>query len=249
MTSTRLPGKVLHEVLGRPLLFYHLSRLRKSRHIDALVVATTVNAADDPIVDYCAAEGFKIFRGDEQDVLSRYEGAVQAFGGCAETVVRVTSDCPLIDAEVIDGAIDFYLAGQPELDYVAVDGTRFPHGLDAEIFRRSALAAAATEATDPAEREHVTPFIYRRQPRFRCGSYTIDEAHGHNRWCVDEPADFELVRRMLEALVPQNPDFGWRDAIRLLDQNPDWRDINGRVEQKQSADILLRSGVKNPEKR
>lgn len=235
MTSTRLPGKVMQEVLGAPLLYYHLSRLKRSRLIDRLVVATTVNASDDVIADYCDRMGIAVFRGDEHDVLSRYEGAVEAFGEGADIVVRVTSDCPLIDPEIVDATIEAYLAGQPEVDYVAVDNSRFPRGLDAEVFRREALSEAARQASDPAEREHVTPYIYRRPTRFSCATYTIPENLGSHRWCVDEPADFELIRRMLEALVPLKPDFGWRDGLRLLAENPDWSLLNAAVAQKHLA--------------
>ena len=232
MTSTRLPGKVLREVLGRPLLYYHLSRLQRARHIDRLVVATTVNATDDPIEEFCDRMGVAVFRGDEQDVLSRYVGAVEAFGEGAETVVRVTSDCPLIDPGIVDAAIELYCEGQPELDYMAVDNSRYPRGLDAEVFRRSALMAAAREGVAGAEREHVTPFIYRRPERFNCAKYPAPGDFGHHRWCVDEPADFELIGRMIEALVPEKPEFNWHDCLAVLAENPEWAEINAGVEQK-----------------
>jgi spore coat polysaccharide biosynthesis protein SpsF len=235
MTSTRLPGKVMREVLGQPLLYYHLSRLKRARLVDSLVVATTVNASDDVIASYCDKMKIPVFRGAEHDVLSRYEGAVEKFGAGAEIVVRVTSDCPLIDPEIVDATIQAYLSGQPDVDYVAVDNSRFPRGLDVEVFRRKALSAAAAEATEAAEREHVTPFIYRRKGRFSCATYTTPENHGGNRWCVDEPADFELIRRILEGLAPLKPDFGWRDCLQLLRENPDWSRLNAEVEQKHLA--------------
>ena len=235
MTSTRLPGKVLREVLGRPLLHYHLSRLQRARHIDRLVVATTVNATDDPIVEFCNGMGISVFRGDEHDVLSRYVGAVEAFGDGAEIVVRVTSDCPLIDPAIVDATIEAYVAGQPEMDYVAVDNSRFPRGLDAEVFRRSALMEAACEGVAAAEREHVTPFIYRRPERFACGKYPSPGDFGHHRWCVDEPADFELIRRIIEVLAPVKPEFDWRDCLALLEENPEWSALNAEVEQKHLA--------------
>ncbi len=244
MTSTRLPGKVLMPVLGEPLLYYHLSRLQRSKLIDQLVVATTVNATDDPIDRYCRSLGVPVFRGDEADVLSRYDGAVKELGEGADVVIRVTSDCPLIDPEVVDDLAAMFINANPALDYAAIDGTRFPHGLDAEIFRRACLEEAMSKAIDPAEREHVTPYIYRRPGRFICGSHTMQEDHHDNRWCVDEPADLTLVSKIIEELYPENPNFGWRDCVRILDDNPAWRALNAKVEQKQSADLLLRSGAK-----
>lgn len=235
MTSTRLPGKVMQEVLGQPLLYYHLLRLKRCRLIDRLVVATTVNASDDVIAAYCAKIDVPVFRGDEHDVLSRYAGAVEACGAGAEIVVRVTSDCPLIDPEIVDATIETYLSGQPGVDYVAVDNSRFPRGLDAEVFGRDALFQAAREAVDQPEREHVTPFIYRRPDRFSCATYTTPEDHGSLRWCVDEPDDFELIRRIIEALYPLKPDFGWRDCLRILSENPEWSLLNAGVAQKHLA--------------
>ena len=237
MTSTRLPGKVMQQVLGQPLLHYHLSRLASARLVDCLVVATTVNASDDVIAEYCAGLGIPVFRGSEHDVLARYEGAVEAFGADAEIVVRVTSDCPLIDPEIVDATIEAYLSGQPEVDYVAVDNSRFPRGLDAEVFRRSALSEAAREAVDPAEREHVTPFIYRRPDRFSFAAYTTPEHYGTYRWCVDEPADFELIRRIIEALMPEKPEFRWRDCLQVLSEHPDWCLLNAEVAQKHLAPL------------
>jgi spore coat polysaccharide biosynthesis protein SpsF len=237
MTSSRLPGKVMKEVLGQPLIYYHLSRLMCARLVDRLVVATTVNKTDDILADYAESLGISVFRGDEQDVLGRYEGAVQAYGNEAQIVVRVTSDCPLIDPEIVDGVIEAYLAGQPELDYIAVDNSRFPRGLDVEVFRKGLLSKAAAAATDPAEREHVTPFIYRRPQQFSCDSYSIPENYGSNRWCVDEPADFELIRRILEAVYPINPTFTWRDCMAILDENPEWRVLNAVVQQKPLAPL------------
>ncbi len=241
MTSTRLPGKVLMEAAGRPLLAHHLGRLARCRRIDALVLATTVNAADDPVADLAESLGATVFRGDEQDVLSRYAGAAAAAG--AEVVVRVTADCPLIDPVLVDLAVAAFLAGReerPPLDYLNVDVGRFPRGLDAEVFTRAALDEAAAVAADPAEREHVTAYIYRRPDRFRLGAPLGPEpeaagaadAVAGQRWCVDEPADLLLVRRLLEALLPGRPDFGWQDCCNVLRDHPHWVGINRDVRQR-----------------
>ncbi|MBY6265781.1 spore coat protein [Azospirillum sp. 412522] len=241
MTSTRLPGKVLMPAAGRPLLAHHLGRLSRTPGLDAVVLATTVNAADDPVAECAQGLGVTVFRGDEQDVLGRFAGAAALAG--ADLVVRVTADCPLIDPALVGRLIaafrESHSTGQP-LDYLSIDSTRYPRGLDAEIFPRRLLDEATANATDPAEREHVTPYIYRRPDRFRLGMALAPDAVMEpeefpldgQRWCVDEPADYELVRRLLEALLPATPGFGWQDCCKLLRDHPDWVDINRSVRQK-----------------
>ncbi|WP_029010442.1 cytidylyltransferase domain-containing protein [Azospirillum halopraeferens] len=232
--STRLPGKVLMEAAGAPLLAHHLNRLRRCRSVDAVVLATTVRPDDDPVADLAGRLGVAVFRGDEADVLGRFAGA--AAMADADVVVRVTADCPLIDPVLVDRAVALFHAGRartPPVDYVAIDTTRFPRGLDAEVFTRAALDTAAAEATDPAEREHVTPFLYRRPDRFRLGEPLAPEGPPRPlRWCVDEPADFDLVSRLLEALMPGTPDFGWQDCCNLMHNHPEWAGINRDVGQR-----------------
>jgi spore coat polysaccharide biosynthesis protein SpsF len=230
MGSTRLPGKVLLPALGRPLLEWHLMRLARARRIDRLVVATTTETQDAPIVALCRSLGVAVFRGSESDVLARYAGAAAEHG--AATVVRVTSDCPLIDPDLVDGVIAAYLAA--EVDYMALDTTGFPRGLDTEVFSRRALDEAVAEARDAAEREHVTPYIYRRPQRFKLAHFRA-ETPVPGRWCVDEPADYELVRHVIEALGAEGPGFSWRDCAALLDAHPEWRDLNSAVAQKKLA--------------
>ncbi|TWA87424.1 spore coat polysaccharide biosynthesis protein SpsF [Azospirillum brasilense] len=231
MTSTRLPGKVLIEAAGKPLLAHHLGRLARCRTLDALVLATTVNGTDDPVAELAAALGATVFRGDEQDVLGRFAGAAAMAG--ADVVVRVTADCPLIDPALVDRVVSAFLDAAPPLDYLSLDVTRFPRGLDAEVLTRAALDTAAAGATEPAEREHVTAHLYRRPERFRVGAPLAPEDGSviDQRWCVDEEADLELVRRLLGALLPENPDFGWQDCCKVLRDHPEWADLNGSVRQ------------------
>ncbi|MBP2230501.1 spore coat polysaccharide biosynthesis protein SpsF [Azospirillum agricola] len=239
MTSTRLPGKVLLEAAGKPLLVHHLERLRRTPGLDAVMLATTVNATDDPLVACAGALGVPVFRGDEQDVLGRFAGAAALAG--ADIVVRVTSDCPLIDPDLIGALVAAFLKGReetPPIDYRSIDVTLHPRGLDAEILTRAALDEAARLATDPDEREHVTPYVYRRPDRFRLGvplapaGGSHGGSHGGYRWCVDEAADYDLVRRLLERLYPVNPRFGWQDCCKILAEHPDWMDINRSIRQK-----------------
>jgi spore coat polysaccharide biosynthesis protein SpsF len=231
MTSTRLPGKILKPVLGKTLLEYQLERLARVNNADGLVIATTTNETDQPIVDLCNALAVPVSRGSEADVLSRYYEAAMAHQ--ADVVVRVTSDCPLIDTAVVSEIIGFYLAHADEYDYVSntLDRT-YPRGLDTEVFSFKLLEQAHREAIQPDEREHVTPFIYRNPQRYRLHQVKQSVDHSAERWTVDTPEDFELIRRILEALYPQNPTFGQADVLALLDVHRDWRALNATIEQK-----------------
>lgn len=231
MTSTRLPGKILKPVLGKTLLEYQLERLAQVSNADGIVVATTTNETDQPIVDLCNALAVPVSRGSEADVLSRYYEAAMAHQ--ADIVVRVTSDCPLIDSAVVSEIIGFYQAHADEYDYVSNTLVRtYPRGLDTEVFPFKLLEQAHREAIQPDEREHVTPFIYRNPHRYRLHQVKQSVDHSAERWTVDTSEDFELIRRILEALYPQNPTFGQTDVLALLDAHPDWRALNATIEQK-----------------
>ncbi|NOZ43216.1 MAG: NTP transferase domain-containing protein [Alphaproteobacteria bacterium] len=229
MTSSRLPGKILEKVCGRTLLDYHLSRLSRSRLIDRLVVATTVNSADDSIAEFCRSRDVACVRGSEHDVLARYFQVTEKFP--ADIIVRVTSDCPLIDPDLLDQVVRYFLDHRDHYDYVTLKGEDFPRGLDVEVFSYPALAKAFRYGHLPHEREHVTPYIYRRDSEYRCGYLPSVEKLGHHRWCVDEAADLDLVSRILTAFGGRD-DFSWRECLTLLDNNPAWLEINHHVRQK-----------------
>ena len=166
MTSTRLPGKVLKEVMGKSLLEYQIERLQRAKLADGIVIATTSNDTDQPIVELCERLDVACFRGSEHDVLARYHDAATLHQ--ANTVVRVTSDCPLIDPAVIDQLICFYLEHVEEYDYVTNCLKRtYPRGMDVEVFSFRVLHEAFMEAVEQEEREHVTPFIYHHPERYR----------------------------------------------------------------------------------
>jgi len=230
MNSTRLPAKVLRPILGKPLLWWHLTRLRRARNLDGVVVATTEAPGSDPIAQIAQDLGIPVHRGSEQDVLARFAGAAAMAG--AATIVRVTSDCPLIDPVLVDQVIEEYLAHRPATQYTSLDVERFPRGFDTEVFSRAALDAATDEAVDPFEHEHVTPFIWRRPERFGVRQLTTAEPIGRYRLCVDEPADFVLATRLIEALAPERPDFGWRDCVALLDRDPALSALNAHIRQR-----------------
>ena len=231
MTSTRLPGKVLKEVQGKSLLAYQIERLRKVKLADTIVVATTVNATDDPIVRFCTDEDVDFYRGSEQDVLARYMGAARKCG--ASVIVRVTSDCPLIDPEVVDHVISRFARAAGRADYVSNTLLRtYPRGLDTEVFSYKVLEEAFSRASEPTEREHVTPYIYGRPERFCLLNVAQDTDLSAHRWTVDTKEDFELIRLMLESMYPLKPDFRMRDCLELLEEHPEWVAINRDIEQK-----------------
>lgn len=237
MTSTRLPGKVLREVLGKPLLAYQVERLRRVKLADGIVLATTTNPTDEPLAVFAQQEGLPCFRGEELDVLGRYYGAAQMVQ--ARTVVRVTSDCPLIDPDIIDQVIRNYQE-HPEVAYVSNTLQRsFPRGLDVECFSFEALQEAWQEAKEPYEREHVTPYLY-QQERFKTLGMVSPADYSQHRWTVDTPEDFELIRLLLEAIYPQQPQFSWQDILRLQEQHPQWREINAHVEQKKLTEAQVK---------
>ncbi|HVS54017.1 MAG TPA: aminotransferase class III-fold pyridoxal phosphate-dependent enzyme [Opitutaceae bacterium] len=226
MQSTRLPGKVLADVHGEPLLAWVVRRARQARTIDMVVVATSDLPADDQIVRFCRDEGVAHFRGSESDVLDRFYGAAQAFA--AEVVVRITADCPLIDPTVIDQVVQAF--HENEVDYASTGLiATFPDGLDVEVFRADALQQAWEQARKPSEREHVTPYL-RTAPQFR--RYNVESGFGaklaEERWTVDEPQDLEFVRAVSTALAGR-PDFTMHDVLEILQQQPAIRKIQSKA--------------------
>jgi spore coat polysaccharide biosynthesis protein SpsF len=186
MASTRLPGKILKTVIGKTLLEYQLERLQRVKLADRIMIATTVKEQEQPIVDLCQKIGVAYFRGSEEDVLARYYGAAQECR--ADVVVRITSDCPIIDPAVIDRVIGFHLDHQREFDYVTntlEPELTYPRGMDTEVFSFQALQEAYLEATDQPEREHVTVFIKRRPQRYRLANVPYHQDFSRYRWTVD----------------------------------------------------------------
>ncbi len=230
MGSTRLPGKVLLDLAGKPMLERIVSRCRQASTLDEVLVATTTQPADDRIADLCAAHNWPGFRGSEDDVLDRYYRA--ALQQQAEIVVRITGDCPLIDPEVIDLTVKKFLE-HGALDYASnsLDRITFPRGLDVEVMSFNALTRAWHEDHNPAWREHVTPYIYRHPEKFRLLSVTNEVDYSHLRWTVDTPADLALVRKIYEHFG--GDDFSWRQVLALLAQHPQWLEINRYVAQKE----------------
>ena len=247
MTSTRFPGKVLAELDGQPMLSYMLKRVLRSKSLAQVVVATTTNDTDAPIIDLCDNLGVRTYRGDEFDVLGRYAAASEMVD--ADILVRLTADCPLMDPLLIDHAVNLFQAS--EYDYLsnAIELT-YPDGLDIEVFAKSALLKAHREATLPFHREHVTPYmrsgVYTDIPtgEFRTGTFSAQADFSHLRWTVDTSDDLRRIR----ALVRQLPDnYGWMDALSVLTRRPEIMEtrksksveVNLRTVAHSDADLLF----------
>jgi spore coat polysaccharide biosynthesis protein SpsF len=223
MGSTRLPGKVLKEVSGYPLLWHIVDRLHKAKELDEIVVATSISPSDDRISDFCEGLDISYYRGSEDDVLDRYYGAAKHF--VADTIVRITADCPLIDPRVLDNVVEVY--SKEGCDYASntIDRT-YPDGLDVEVFSFQALEKASLHARLPSEREHVTPYIWKNPHLFRICQVTQERDLSSLRWTVDQPQDLEFVRVVYRHLYQSNKIFITKDILRLLDEHPEYQDIN-----------------------
>lgn len=229
--STRLPAKVLKDLGGKPLLARMLERLQRVRTRSRVIVATTTDPADDPIVTLCDRLGVEVFRGHPTDLLDRhYRAAAAADAGI---VAKIPSDCPLIDPEIVDRVFARFAAG--DSDYVSnLHPASWPDGNDVEVMRFAALETAWREAALDMEREHTTPFLWERPERFRLANVAWDGAEAcrdcslTHRWTLDYPEDYEFIRRVFETLYPINPDFGCRDILRLVGDRPELAAINAR---------------------
>lgn len=231
MGSTRLPGKILKKVNDKTLLEYQLERVQASSLLDEIILATTRNKIDDFVAQFVYQLGFNVYRGSENDVLSRYYEAAVEFK--ADVIVRLTSDCPLIDPEVIDEVIRLYLSRDNDIDYASNGLERtFPRGLDVEVFSFEALQASHENALLERDREHVTSYIYTNQDQFRLVNYKSERNLSNHRWTVDTQEDFELISKILKKIYPFNRSFKSQDVLDLLEENPEWSEINAHIEQK-----------------
>ena len=223
MSSTRLPGKILKPLLGEPMLIRQIERIRRSRLIEKLVVATTVDLSDNALGDVLSSVGVAHYRGSLEDVLERFYHAAKPYE--PEHVVRLTGDCPLADPDLIDEAIHAHLDSGADYTSTALNPA-YPDGLD--VMRFAALERAWREARLPSEREHVTPYIYHHPELFRLKSVEQAEDMSSLRWTVDEPADFVFVERVYGELYPSNPAFTTHDVLALIRKRPELLDINAR---------------------
>jgi spore coat polysaccharide biosynthesis protein SpsF len=227
MGSTRLPGKVLKDICGDAMLFHVVTRTKAASTVNEVVVASTTEPADDAISDFCRERGLPCFRGNEKDVLDRYYRCACEYS--ADAVVRITSDCPLIDAEIIDKTVRAFLDEQPDYASNCIIRT-YPRGLDTEIMTFDALQRAWREARQFYQRAHVTPYLYEDRERFKVLSVTGEYDYGAHRWTVDTPEDLEFVRAVYRRFPDRS--FSWNDVLKMLEREPELIEINRAIAQK-----------------
>lgn len=237
MGASRLPGKVLLDIAGKPMLAWVIARVRLAKRVDEIVVATTTDAADDAIATFCLSSGIAVFRGSAFDVLDRYYQAAMHFN--ANIIVRLTADCPLLDPALIDAVIEELQ--DKELDFATNRlpppwKRTFPIGLDVEVCRLSAFERAWKESSNPFEREHVMPYLYDVDGRFKISVLDADGDYGNQRWTVDTPEDLALIRKVYEHFRDIEV-FSWKDVLRYFARHPELEKMNAGVIQKTLTDL------------
>lgn len=236
VTSSRLPGKVLKPVLGKPMLVRQIERVRRAGLIDHLLVATSSDTSDDAVEKLCGENNIPCFRGELDDVLDRFYQAARPLS--PEHVVRLTGDCPLADPDLIDRTISFHLQGKYDYTSNALEPT-FPDGLDVEVIRFSCLEQAWRQAALTSEREHVTLYINQKPERFKIGSFKNDTDLSFLRWTVDEPLDFELVTLLYQSLYPSNPAFATQDILVFLEKHKELKTLNTKFQRNEGLQKSL----------
>ncbi len=231
MTSSRLPGKVLMKAVGKPMLELMVERLKRVPSLDGIVIATTVNATDDPIVELAERLDIGCFRGSEDDVLIRVLDAARANN--IDIIVETTGDCPLIDPEHVDLCIREYLQGGA--DYVSnVIERSYPIGMDTQVFATDILADVAARTDDASDHEHVSLYIYRHPEIYRLKNVTAPPGLSRPELALtlDTADDFDLIQRIFEGLYDNNPAFGLGDILEFVDRNPELLKINEHIRRK-----------------
>ena len=224
-SSSRLPGKVIKEILGKPMIIHEMERLSKSRMINKIVLATSADQSDDALVEVVTAAGFDVFRGNLDDVLDRYYQCAKEYQ--PNHVVRITGDCPVIDWQIVDSVIESHIEHGNDYTSTSAD---YPDGLDTEVMSYSALTEAWQKAKMLSEREHVTLYL-----RNRCGIYKEELVPckyklNHMRWTVDESQDFDFIGKVYSELYRINPDFRMEDIINLLKRKPELMIVNQGIQ-------------------
>ncbi len=232
MGSTRLPEKVMRSVAGRPMIHHVVERVQQITGVDEVVVATSTKDREKPLVEYVESmAGVKLFRGPEHDVLRRYAEAAEAFS--ADVVMRITGDCPLLSPRVSAQVLQAFLRSRERCDYATNTLQRtFPRGLDTAVMSVDTLRTAHREATTPQQREHVTVYIWTNPQRFELVGVRDEVDRHHLRWTVDRAEDLRFVQRVYDALYHPSSLFEYEDVLALLEEHPQWIEINRGVRQK-----------------
>lgn len=224
MGSTRLPGKVMTDILGKPMLWHLINRLGNSKLIDKIVLAAPDKESDKAMLKLARDMGIGSYAGSETDVLDRYYQAAKKFN--ADTIVRITGDCPLIDPELVDEIINYYIKNKNQFDIVH-NGTSYPDGIaETEIFSFSVLKEAWEKARLVSEREHVTAYIWKNPGKFRSATIENKEDLSDLRLVVDDEKDLKLVREIFKNLYKEGDVFHLKDIISFLNKNPHLADLN-----------------------
>ncbi len=228
--SSRLPGKVLLDLAGEPMLARVVHRVQRAGTVDQVVIATTTEPADDVLAGQCVARGWPLYRGSRDDVLDRYYRAAMEYG--ADLVVRITSDCPLIEPGIIDRVVRELLDRRPPADYACnvLPRRTYPRGLDIEAFWFETLKVIWREDHNPAWREHVTQYVHHHPERFVMHGVLNDRDLSAMRWTVDTAEDFDLVRRIYTEFGHDR--FSWHEVLALLEAHSQWFELNRHVQQK-----------------
>ncbi|ALS26099.1 cytidylyltransferase [Paenibacillus sp. 32O-W] len=229
MGSTRLPGKVLKQLGSQSVLAHVINRLRSVPAIHEVVVATTTESIDQAIVHETVQLDVPCYRGSEYDVLSRYYEAARQHR--ADVIVRITSDCPLIDPDVTGQCIDFFFRQQVDYASNTIERT-FPRGLDTEVFTMEALQTAQMRASLPYQREHVTPYLYQNPALFKMAHYKDAKDYSHYRWTLDTVEDWLFITSVVNRCESESIPLSYSSILKMLDNYPELIEINAHVEQK-----------------
>ncbi len=226
--STRLPNKVMMPLAGKPLLLRMYERVNAAKHNDVIIIATTEEANDDPIVNLCKDNDIKYFRGNSTDLLDRHYKASLPFN--PDAVVKIPSDCPLIDPEIIDKVLKYYIDNENIFDFVSnLHPASYPDGNDVEIFSMSALKDAWLNAKKELEREHTTPYFWENLDKFNVGNVKWESGKDYSmshRFTIDYEQDYEFIKRIYEELYSEDKIFSLQDILNLLDEKPEIKKIN-----------------------
>lgn len=244
--STRLPGKALEDIAGRPMLAHVLARTASVPGVDQVVLATTKRSEDDALASLSRDLGIACTRGSTDDVLDRFHSTLLSYP--AGVVLRVTGDCPFLDPMVVQLVLDAFVRSAGTVDYVSnVDPPTYPDGLDAEVFSRLALERAWREAVLPSDREHVTTYIRDRRDRFRVANVANDEDLSAHRWVVDTEADLAFARQIYASLDPPGGGiFGMAEVLAILRRRPELRALNGGVRRNEGLEHSRARDVAEP---
>jgi spore coat polysaccharide biosynthesis protein SpsF len=228
--SSRLPNKTMMPLAGSTVLARMVERVQRSIYASEVVVATTIDKGDDPIEELCVKENFKYYRGHPTDLLDRHYQAALLHN--ADVMVKIPSDCPLISPSIIDRVLKYYIDNTGKYDFVSnLHPATYPDGNDVEVVPMNILEIAHKEAVRDFEREHTTPFIWENYERFRVGNVVWESGLDFSmsyRWTIDYIEDYNFIKRVYDELYENNPEFEFKDIIRLLAEKEEILDINGK---------------------